>query len=202
VPGRGAPAGPPLPTPYDDHPGTPPYVYNPYGNVTYPATYPTPPAGLGPDDAAGPARRPRWATLGLVLLVVSTLPYLLIGFLAVAAAGSVEAAVPPEQLAQLQQAGVDLEQVVRTTGVILLIVGLLFVALAVLSWSGRRWARALLTAMTVGFALMVAASVVAAWSNLDLGGLVLIGVPLLLAVVGVRLMFGRAADAWFGRPRR
>jgi len=106
-PGQPGPApqgGPYGPTPYDD-PGSLPHVYNPYGNFTYPTSYPTPPAGLGPDDTVPPARRPGTVTLGLVLAVVSALPYLLVGFLAVTAAGEVEAGVPPEQLAQLQQPG-------------------------------------------------------------------------------------------------
>jgi hypothetical protein len=207
-PGAGRPSGP---MPYDDpapgpgDPSTPPYVYNPYGNFTYPTSYPTPPAGLGPDDTVPPARRPGTVTLGLVLAVVSALPYLLVGFLAVTAAGEVEAAVPPEQLAQLQQVGVDLQQVVRTTGIVLLVVALLFVLLAVLAWTGRRWARALVAAMTAGFVLMVFASLAVASSQgvaMDGGSLVVIAGPVVLAAVGVALMFGSAARAWFSQPRR
>jgi hypothetical protein len=209
-PGQDHPFRPFGPTPYDDPAAdpngsnAPPYVYNPYGNVSYPASYPTHPAGLGPDDAALPAHRPRSVTMGLVLAVISTLPYLLVGFLAVAAAGAVEAAVPPEQLAQLQQVGVDLEQVVRSTGIVLLVVALLFVLLAVLAWTGRRWARALLAAMTAGFVLMVFVSVAAASAQgvaMDAGSLVVIAGPVLLAAVAVALMFGSAARAWFSAPR-
>jgi len=211
--GRPGPDHPPRPfgpTPYDDpaaDPSNPPYVYNPYGNVTYPASYPsypTPPAGLGPDDASPPAHRPGSVTVGLVLAVISALPYLLVGFLAVAAAGTIEAAVPPEQLAQLQQVGVHLEQVVRSTGVVLLVVALLFVLLAVLAWTGRRWARALLAAMTTGFVLMAFVSVAAASSQgvaMDGASLVVIAGPALLAVAAVALMFGSAARAWFSAPR-
>lgn len=198
-------------TPYDD-PGagaaTPPYVYNPYSNVSYPATYPTyptdsaPPAGLGPHDLATPTPRPGSVHLALVLLLVSALPYLLVGFLALAAAGEVAAAVPPDQLAQLQQLGVDLEQVVRTVGVVILAVALLFVLLAVFAWTGRGWARALLTAMTAGFALMVVGSIAAASAQgvaVDVANLVVLAGPLVLAIVGLVLMFGAAARAWFSR---
>ncbi len=206
------PAGPPAaghpygPTPYDDpaRGGGPPHVYNPYGNVSYPTTYPVPPAGLGPDDAAPPVRRPGSVHLALVLSVVAALPYLLIGLLAMAASGDVEAAVPPDQLAQLQQLGVDLEQVVRITGVVLLAVALVFVLLAVLAWTGRGWARALLAAMTGGFVLMVLASVAAASSQgaaVDAGGLLVLALPVVLAAVGVGLLFGSAARAWFAGPR-
>jgi hypothetical protein len=205
--GRRGPDRPGGPTPYDNPapaPDVPPYVYNPYGNVSYPATYPTPPAGLGPEGVL-PARRPGAVTLALVLHVVATLPYLLVGFLAVAAAGAVESAVPPEQLAQFQQAGIDLEQVVRTTGVLLLVVALLYLVLAVLTFTGRRWARALLAAMTAGFVLMVFASIAAASSRglaLDGASLVVIAGPALLAVLGAVLLFGAAARAWFSGPRR
>ncbi len=204
------PAGPPTaghpygPTPHDAGGGVPPHVYNPYGNVSYPSTYPVPPAGLGPDDAAPPVRRPGSVHLALVLLVLAALPYLLIGLLAAAASGDLAAAVPPDQLAQLQQLGVDLEQVVRATGLVMLGVALVVVLLAVLAWTGRGWARALLAAMTVGFVLMVLASVAAASSQgavVDAGGLLVLALPVVLAAVGVGLLFGSAARAWFSRPR-
>lgn len=188
--------------PSHDHP---PLVYNPYGGVAYPPTYPTyptPPAGLGPDDMATPARRPGSVHLGLVLLLVSALPYLLVGLLALVGAGDVAAAVPPEQLDQLRALGVDPEQLLRTTGVVMLAVALLFVLLAVLAWTGRGWARALLTAMTAGFALLVVGSLVAASGQgvpVDGASLLVIAGPLALAVVGLVLMFGSAARAWFSR---
>jgi hypothetical protein len=203
-PAQGYPYGP---TPYDPAGGngTPPYVYNPYGNVAYPSTYPAPPAGLGPDDDRLPARRPGSLHLALVLLVVAALPYLLGGLLAVLGAGSAAAAVPPEQLAQLQELGVDIAQVLRTAGVIVLVVALVFVLLAVLAWTGRRWARALLTALTVGFVLMVFVFVAASSSQgvpVDAGSLLVLAGPTVLAVIGLVLMFRPAAREWFARPRR
>ena len=54
---------------------------------------------------------------------------------------------------------------IRITGFVMLAVALGYVLLGVLAWSGRRWARALLAATTVGFVLMVAASVLAAGSQ-------------------------------------
>jgi hypothetical protein len=199
------PAGPPPrpygPTPYDD-PGALPDVYNPYGNVAYPATYPVPPAGPGPDHPP-PARRPGSVHLALVLLLLSAVPYLFVGLvLAFATAGDIAAAVPPSALPQLPP-GIDLEQLVRTAGIVLLGVALVFLLLAVLAWSGRGWARALAAAMVGGFALMVLASVAAAQGAvLDPTGLVVLAVPVLLAATGVGLMFGSAARAWFSRPRR
>jgi hypothetical protein len=187
------------PTPYDE-PGALPHVYNPYGNVSYPATYPAAPAGLGPDHPVAPARRPGSVHLGLVLMLLSALPYLLIGLLAFAGAGDIAAAVPPEALPQLPP-GTDLASLVRTTGAVMLGVVVVFLLLAVLAWGGRGWARALAAAMVGGFALMVLASVA---STAAVGALpvLLLVVPVVLAAAGVALLFGSAARAWFSRPRR
>jgi hypothetical protein len=200
-PGPAPQGGPYGPTPYDD-PGGLPHVYNPYGNVAYPASYPVPPAGLGPEAPAPPARRPGSVHLALVLLLLSALPYLFVGLLAFAAAGDIEAAVPADRLPPLPP-GVDLGQLVRSTGVVLLAVALVFLLLAVLAWSGRGWARALTAAMVGGFVLMTLASVAATQGALlDGGALLVLVVPVLLAAVGAALLFGRAARAWFSRPRR
>jgi hypothetical protein len=194
-----APQRPYGPTPYDD-PGALPHVYNPYGNVSYPATYPASPAGLGPDHPAPPARRPGSVHLALVLLLLSALPYLLIGLLAFAGAADIAAAVPPEALPPLPP-GTDLAQLVRTTGAVMLGVVVVFLLLAVLAWSGRGWARALAAAMVGGFALMVLASV-ASTGAVGVLPVLLLVVPVLLAAAGVALLFGSASRAWFSRPRR
>ncbi len=183
----------------------PPHVYNPYGNVSYPSSYPVPPAGLGPDDAAVPVKRPGSVTVALVLLLLSTVPYLLGGLLVLVAAGGAAEALPPEQLAQLQQLGVNLEQVVRTVGVVLLVIALVFALLSVLAWTGKRWARALVATMVVGFTLMVVFSVVAtvsAGGAADPLGILFLAGPVALAGAGVALLFGSAARDWFARPRR
>jgi hypothetical protein len=195
-------------TPRPDDPPSgadhPPYVYNPYADVSYPATYPVPPAGLGGDDPAPPARRPGVVHLALLLLVVAALPYLLIGLFGATAAGDLTSAVPPGQLPPLAP-GVDLAQVVRAAALVMLGVAVVYLLLAVLAWTGRGWARALLAATTAGFALMVAASVAAASSQglpMDGAGLLVLAFPVVLAAVGVALLFGPAARAWFGRRRR
>ena len=213
-PPYGAPAYPGSPydrSPYDQPPvdgstggpAEPPYVYNPYGNYPYPASYPTSPAGLGPEPVL-PPRRPGSLHLALLLVVLSAVPYLLVGLLAVAGAEQATTALPPEDLAQLQQLGVDLAQVIRITGFVMLAIALGFVLLGVLAWGGRRWARALLAATAAGFVLMVVTSVVAAGSQglpLDAASGAVLGVPLILALAGVGLMFAPAARDWFARRR-
>ena len=183
-------------------PEEPPYVYNPYGNFPYPASYPTP-AGLG-SEPEPPPRRPGTLHLALLLVVVAALPYLFVGLVAVALADRAASALPPEDLAQLQQLGVDIAQVMRATGLVILAVALVFVLLGVLAWTGRRWARALLAAFTAGFVLMVAAAVLGAGSQglgLDAGSLLILVVPLVLALAALGLMFGGAARDWFARRR-
>jgi hypothetical protein len=103
--------------------------------------------------------------LALLLVVAAALPYLFVGLAAVAGADQVASALPPEDLAQLQQLGVDIAQVMRATGILILAIALVYVVLGVLAWTGRRWARALLGAFTAGFVLMVAAAVFGAGSQ-------------------------------------
>ena len=180
----------------------PPYVYNPYGNFPYPASYPTP-AGLGPESEL-PPKRPGSLHLALLLVAVAALPYLFVGLAAVAVAPQAASALPPEDLAQLQQLGVDIAQVMRATGFLILVIALAYVVLGVLAWTGRRWARALLGAFTAGFVLMVAAAVFGAGSQglaLDAGGVLVLVVPLVLALAALALMFGGAARDWFARRR-
>jgi len=189
--------------------GEPPYVYNPYGNVSYPASYPSyPSAPAGGPGASRPGRRPdRPASmhLALLLMVLSTLPYLLFGLVAALGARTAAEAIPQDQLSQFEELGIDLEQVVRATGIAILAIAVVFLLLAVLAWSGRRWARSLVTAMTVGFALMVVASLAAGTAQgvaVDGASLLVLAVPVVLAMIGVALMFGRGARDWFSRPRR
>jgi hypothetical protein len=199
---RGRP-NPPYASPAGNAPTEPPYVYNPYGNFSYPTSYPSP-AGLGPETDLPPPKRPGSMHLALLLVVVSTLPYLLIGLAAVAIAGQAATALSPEDLARLEELGVDVAQVMRTTGAVILAVALAYVLLGVLAWTGRRWARALLAATTVGFVLMVAASLLAAGSQglaLDGGSVLVLAVPLVVALAGLALMFGGAARDWFARRR-
>jgi len=217
VPGQqpygGAPADPaqygqqygqtPYAGPAGNAPTEPPYVYNPYGNYSYPTSYPSP-AGLGGPEAAPPPKRPGSMHLALLLVVVSALPYLLIGLAAIVVAGQAATALSPDDLARLEQLGVDVGQVMRTTGAVILAVALAYVLLGVLAWTGRRWARALLAATTVGFVLMVAASVLAAGSQglpLDGASILVLAVPLIVALAGLALMFGGAARDWFARRR-
>jgi hypothetical protein len=191
--------------PDEPAPELPPYVYNPYGNVSYPATYPVPPAGFAPEDDRPPVRRPGTLHVALVLQVLAALPYLLFGFLATTGAETAVAALPPEQLTPLREAGFDPVQLVRSMGALVLGVAGVFVLLALLAWTGRPWARGLLAAMTIGFVLLVLAFVAAGPAQglaVDGASLLVLAAPVTLAAVGVAMLFGAAARAWFTRPRR
>jgi hypothetical protein len=145
--------------------------------------------------------------LALLLVVVSAVPYLFGGLVAVAGAGQAAAALTPENIAQLAQLGISVAQfvqVMQITGVLLLAIALAYVLLGVLAWTGRPWARGLLAAMTVGFVLVAAAFVLVAGSQgLAEGGVsvLVLAIPLAIALAGVGLMFGGAARGWFARRR-
>ena len=138
--------------------------------------------------------------LALVLLLLSALPYLVIGLLAFTAAGDIAAAVPPGGLPQLPP-GVASSSWSAPPARCCWASPLVFLLLAVLAWTGRGWARALTAAMVGGFALMAVASA-AQVGAVGALAVVMIALPVLLAAVGVALLFGAAARAWFSRPRR
>ena len=191
-----------------------PHVYNPYAGVSYPSSYPVPsavpPAGLGPDGAVGPARRPGALHLALVLLLVATLPSLLPGLL-LALAPEQLTAVLDAQREQLRGQGVelppaaDLVPVLRAAGILLLVLGGVFALLALLAWAGRRWARTLVGALAVLWFVAAVGLVLLATAGQgvapDAGSLLAIIGPPALALVGALLLFRPAARAWYGRVR-
>ena len=143
-----------------------------------------------------PPRRPGSLHLALLLVVLSAVPYLLVGLLAVAGAGQAATALPPEDLAQLQQLGVDLAQMIRITGFVMLAVALGFSCSGCWRGAGAGGRGRCSPRRPPGSSLMVVTSVVAAGSQglpLDAASVAVLGVPLILALAGVGLMFAPAA---------
>jgi hypothetical protein len=182
--------------------GQPPQ-YNPYGQ---PGQYAGTPfgveaAGLGPGDAK-PLRRPGIMVLALVLLILSSVPFLLAG--AGLLARQLDASViPPEVEQQFEQAGITPEMAIsffRVFAVIMLVLALLYVLFAVLAFLGRNWARIILTIMTVGFTLMMLAVTLTGAAG-DTGSLVVFLVIVALSVGGTIIMFLPGPSRWFGRAR-
>jgi hypothetical protein len=126
------------------------YAYSPYGGTPYPA---------GLDDDVQPARRPGIMILSLVLLILSALPFVAGGALLLLIPLDASA-IPPQLLEdpRLTSAGATpdlLINLIRTAGVLMLVLAVLYILFAVLAFRGRNWARILLAVMTVGFTLLL-----------------------------------------------
>jgi hypothetical protein len=194
---RGSGSGPGQPGAYGSPPpyGQPSqYAYNPYAPPPYPA-------GTGGDREV--VRRPGIMVLSLVLLILSTLLFLLAGvvFLALpldtATLGPLLARVDPS--GQFDPAQLVLG--IRIIGGIFTAISLLYILFAVLAFTGRNWARIVLTVLTVGFVLLVGAGLAngGAADGASVGiGLVVLGA----AVVGTIILYLPASRAYFARPRR
>jgi hypothetical protein len=176
--------------------------YNPYGQPgQYGGTSWGAAAGMGPDDTK-PLRRPGIMVLALVLLILSSVPFLLAGA-GLLALPLETGAIPPELEQQLQQAGFTPEMAIsalRGVAVIILVLALLYVLFAVLAFLGRNWARIILTIMTVGFTLMLLAGTLTG-AAADPGSLVVVLVIAALSVGGTIIMFLPQPSRWFGSAR-
>lgn len=179
--------------------GTTAYPYNPYA-PQFPAATQFP-AGLD-DVGPQPARRPGVMSLSLVLLILSALPYLGIGLLALIGAGGVRAALPPDQVAQFQGAfGIDIVTVLLVLGAVFTPIALAYIIFAILAFQGRNWARIAITVMTVGF-LIVGVLGVAGGGVVDVVSFLVVFGPTLLAIIGTILLFLPDSSRFFAGPRR
>jgi hypothetical protein len=197
-------------SPYAGQPGQPygsqgpeAYAYNPYGTPY--------PAGTGADDTARPAARPGLVVVSMILMIVSTLPYLLAGFVLLLGAGNATAALPEEYLKPFQDAGIDPASFLRGLAFVLLVPALLYVLFAVLSFRGSNVGRILATVLTAGFVLFAVAVLVLGFTGagtggasvaLDLGSLAILIGPPVLALVAVILLFMAESSRFFSQPRR
>jgi hypothetical protein len=179
-----------------------PQQYNPYGQYGG-SPYGGEAAGLGADDAKHVAR-PGIMVVALVLLILSTLPFLAFG--AVLLAVPLDASAFPPELGleeQLQQAGLTTESFIsalRVGAAFVLVLALLYVLFAVLAFTGRNWARIVLTIMTVGFTLLLLAGTLTGASG-DPASLLFFLVVVAASVGGTIIMFLPASSRWFQRAR-
>ncbi|GAA4557358.1 hypothetical protein [Pseudonocardia xishanensis] len=166
-----------------------PFPYTPYSQA------PTPPA---PPE---PVRRPGTVVLGVVLLVVSALPFVVLGAMSLfvpLTQADIEAALPPDfNLAQtLTDAQITFDQLLQALRLIFALVTLLslvYVALALTVLTGRRWARTVVTVLTVLFALFLVLNISASAAGL------IVALPLVLSVAGVVLLYRRPSTEWLAR---
>jgi hypothetical protein len=192
-----------------------PGQYNPYGQpqpyspYSQPGQYAGTPfgseaAGLGPDDTKRVAR-PGIMVVSLVLLVLSTVPFLL-GGVAFLMAPSDPSQLPPELAPPagfLEENGITAEQyvgIVRILGGLILALALVYALFALIAFMGRNWARITLTIMTVGFTLVLLSSMLVGAAAVPAG----FGVILVIAaaaVGGTIIMFLPEPTRWFRSVR-
>ena len=178
--------------PYGDRGG---YTYTPYG--TYPA-------GMPEDDQPQRSARPGIMILALVLLILSTLPFLLLGFVPLVLPSDLSQ-LPPDLAAQIEQQlaanQLTYEQVRTAFGLLaglFVVLALVYIAFAVVAFRGHGWARIALTIMTAGFALFMLLALVQAP---DPASTVLLLLVVGAAVVGTVILFLPEPSRWITTPR-
>ncbi|AEA27741.1 hypothetical protein Psed_5613 [Pseudonocardia dioxanivorans CB1190] len=184
--------------------GAPAYnVYNPYAD-----------GGSGPSGgAAAPVARPAGVWVGMILLVISALPYLAYGVVIALASNQLTSRISTDDLAKLQQANINLTQIALIAGVVLIAFAVLHIALSIAAFMGRNGGRVTVTVFVVLYTLLIAGGVAAPFIlagqrdvTLDLTvdplGLAIGVGPLVLAIVGVILLYAGGASTWFRSRRR
>lgn len=199
------------PGPYGAPPPSPggPPAYNPYGaGPSYAGTSGLDGAGLGDSQ---PVRRPGSVVLALILFILSALPYLIFGAIFAIFAGNAVNALPPEALTPFQNAGIDPATFLLAAGLVFVVPALIYILLAILAFRGSNGGRIAVTVLTVIFVLGVVGLVVAGLTgaasaggtlSLDVTSSLILFGPAVLAVIGVILLFGGAANRFFRGPRR
>lgn len=184
--------------PYGQQPPYGGYPYNPYSPYGSPA-------GLGSKDVP-PAERPAIMIVGLVLKILASLPFLAFGVLFLLAPLDADT-LPAEVLdnPQLVDAGVTIETVVgivRAAGGVFVVLALLYIVFAVLAFTGRNWARIIVTVMTVGFTAFLLLGLTGGVAAADPASLAILLVLILLPVAGVVILFLPPSNAYFAAIRR
>jgi hypothetical protein len=184
--------------------------YNPYAQPSQSGPYDVQspygyggPAGLDKDDD-GPVARPGIMIVSLVLLILSTLPFLA-GGAALLTAPLDLSALPPEfgLEEQLDAAGLNAETFVsflRGVAAGVLALALLYILFAVLAFLGRNWARIVLTIMTVLFTLLMLLGVFGGAAG-ETAGLLMLLLIVGASVGGTIILFLPAPSHYFMRGR-
>lgn len=152
------------------------------------------PAGLGGAPAPGAAPgRPAVLVIGLILLIVSTLPVVLAGVAVLILPDVIP--LPADIDAQLAGTGATIDTIftiLRVVGAVLLVLAAVFLVFAILAFTGRNWARIVAAVLTVLFVGLLVANFVTS-GTIDLITLA----TLVLAVAGMVLFFVPAANAYY-----
>jgi hypothetical protein len=171
-------------------PGPNPYAYSPYGS----------PHAARPDWAPV-VRRPRLLIVAPLLMLLASLPFLFFGaFFLVAPVDNLAAEVLASS--RMQEAGATTDLVVsavRIFGGILLVIAVLYMLAGFLAFAGRNWARIVTAVFTAGFAIVLAAALVASGGAIDT--IALASVLLVLILGAVVILFSPGGSAWYAARR-
>ena len=181
-------------SPYGEQAG---YAYNPYGGY---------PAGQGSAAGPPPPSRPGLMVLALIMQLLASLPFLFFGvaLLVVPLNGPTVTSTLDQLKGDPRFSGTDitpelLTSLVRTVAVITLVAALVYLLLAVLSFTGRNWARIVLAIVSVGFVLLLLAALVTGGATADT--LAVLGALVVLLAGSVVIAFLPAANAWYTHRR-
>ncbi|MFC4942542.1 hypothetical protein [Pseudonocardia sp. GCM10023141] len=182
-------------SPYGANQRQPGLAYNPYGTPYQ--------AGAAGRDT-GP-KRPPIMVVGLVMIVISALPFLAFGILfAVAPLNVDNISTQIINNPQVAQAGITAQtfvSVLRWVAGVIAVIGVLYVVFAVLAFLGRGWARILLTIMSVIFALLLVFSLVTQLGGDGSSLLIVLGLAV-LCIGGTVTFFLGDANRYFAGKRR
>lgn len=170
------------------------YPYNPYPTTA------AAPAGL--EGGGTPATRPVAMTAALVLLVLSSLPFVALGAALLVVPINLDA-LPAGFDQQRLQAGITVPQVmttIRIVGVVVLVIALLYVLFAVLAFLGRGWARVVVTVLTVIFGIILLLGLVG--SGGDPASVIVVAAILVAIVAGTGAMYVEASSRFVAAARR
>ncbi|WP_224389218.1 SurA N-terminal domain-containing protein [Pseudonocardia sp. ICBG1293] len=160
-----------------------------------------PPAGLGSGPQGRPAR-PRQVLSALIVLVAAALPFVVMGigamFATITDAVLDDTGIPRADIdAALAQTGLTMDQLtqfVRVMGGVFLVLGLVWIALAVVAFLGAGGARIALAVLAgvYGIPLLLLMA-----PTLPLFAVLVV----VLSVAGVALLYGPAAKEWYATRR-
>ncbi|MCW0215668.1 MAG: hypothetical protein OJJ54_20115 [Pseudonocardia sp.] len=187
--------------PQPHQPQTPPPPNPPgYGTDVYGGWSPPSPA---PEAEPAAVRRPGSVLAATIVLIVAALPFLVGGITAMTVPLTQDLFPPEVGLdALLAQSGLTFDQLVEGLRVLFALVALMavaYIAFALVAFTGRNWGRIAVTVLTALFAVVMLLNAPGLLGS-PLTLLVVLA-PVVLGIVGVILLRGAPASAWFAARR-
>jgi hypothetical protein len=142
--------------------------------------------------------------LGLIMMLLSTIPFVLVGVAALVLQANADAVVSQVlNNPAFANAGVTAQSILsflKIVGAIIAVIGLLYAVFAVLGFLGKNWARIVAAIMSALFGIFLV--FVAIGSSSDASSLIFVLALLVLCVGGVVTYFLRDSNSYFAAVRR